>query len=309
MQATPIERLAHMNQPSIDIYAENGVDLRREPLEIAVCSQHSNGGFAVDAWWESSVPHLFVIGEMAGTHGVKRPGGSALNAGQVGGLRAAERIAHVYYARGLGAQDFARLAGPAVAQALDRIGRVRRAGASALDCAQAKAQIQRRMSEHAGMVRSADGVARALAEARAQWRAIERAGLRQREAGYLEAVQVRELALAQLAYLEAIKALLERGSGSRGSHLVTGPAGALPHPDLGPEWRYLPENEALRGEILTVAYDAARDAFATAVAPVRPLPGGEYWFENTWARFREGSVFCKDASEQPRPYSIYGQGQ
>ena len=33
---------------------------------------------------------------MAGTHGVKRPGGSALNAGQVGGLRAAEYIVNVY---------------------------------------------------------------------------------------------------------------------------------------------------------------------------------------------------------------------
>ena len=35
---------------------------------------------------------------MAGTHGVKRPGGSALNAGQVGGIRAAEYIANVYSA-------------------------------------------------------------------------------------------------------------------------------------------------------------------------------------------------------------------
>jgi hypothetical protein len=308
LQPTPIERLAHMNQPSIDLYADAGVDLRREPIEVGVCSQHCNGGFAVDAWWESSVPHLFVIGELAGTHGVKRPGGSALNAGQVGGLRAAERIAHVYYASSASAQDFERVAAPAVRQSLDRIQRLRAAGPSALDCAHVKAQIQRRMSENAGMVRSAEGAARALEEARAQWRAIERDGLRQQGAGYLEAVQARELALAQLAFLEAVVALLERGSGSRGSHLVTGPAGELPHPALGPEWRYLPENEALRGEILTVSYDSAVDAFRTAAVPVRALPGGEYWFENTWARFREGSVFCKDDEEKPRPYSIYGGG-
>ena len=309
LQPTPIERLAHMNQPSIDLYSEAGVDLRKEPLEIGVCSQHCNGGFAVDAWWESSVPHLFVVGELAGTHGVKRPGGSALNAGQVGGLRAAERIAHVYYAHEVRAEEFARLAAPAVRQARERIRRVKQAGPSAHDCAKVKAQVQRRMSEHAGMVRSADGVARALVEARAQWGAVERDGLRQQGAGYLEAVQVRELALAQLAFLEAVMALLERGSGSRGSHLVTGPAGALPHPRLGPQWRFLPENEALRGEILTVAYDAAGDAFATGVVPVRALPGGEYWFENTWARFRDGSVFRKDGSERPRPYSTYGGGR
>ena len=82
-----------MNQPSIDLYAEAGVDLRKGPIEIGVCSQHCNGGFAVDAWWESSLPRLFILGEQAGTHGVTRPGGAALNSGQVGGLRAAQRIA------------------------------------------------------------------------------------------------------------------------------------------------------------------------------------------------------------------------
>ena len=85
-----------MNPPAVEIYQEHGIDLHKEPLEIAVCAQHNNGGFAVNKWWESSIPHTFVIGEMAGTHGVKRPGGSALNAGQVGGLRAAEYIVNVY---------------------------------------------------------------------------------------------------------------------------------------------------------------------------------------------------------------------
>ena len=96
LQKTPIERLAHMNPPGHrDLHRERHRPAQ-EPLEIAVCAQHNNGGFAVNKWWESSIPHTFVIGEMAGTHGVKRPGGSALNAGQVGGLRAAEYIANVY---------------------------------------------------------------------------------------------------------------------------------------------------------------------------------------------------------------------
>ena len=96
LQKTPIERLAHMNQPAIDIYAEHGINLWKEPLEIAVCAQHNNGGFAVNHWWESNIKQTFVVGEMAGTHGVKRPGGAALNSGQVGSLRAAEFIANVY---------------------------------------------------------------------------------------------------------------------------------------------------------------------------------------------------------------------
>lgn len=90
---TPIERLLAMNRPAVDLYSDKGVDLRKERLEIAVCAQHHNGGIAVDSWWRSSVPGLFAVGECAGTHGLTRPGGSALNAGQVGAYRAAEYIA------------------------------------------------------------------------------------------------------------------------------------------------------------------------------------------------------------------------
>ncbi len=89
---TPIERLAKMNAPAIELYKGKGVDLRSEYLEIALCAQHCNGGVAVDLWWQSSVRGLFAAGECAGTHGISRPGGSALNAGQVGSLRAAQFI-------------------------------------------------------------------------------------------------------------------------------------------------------------------------------------------------------------------------
>ena len=90
---TPIERLAKMNLGAIELYRANGIDLESEPLEIAVCAQHCNGGVAVDAHWESNIKGLFAAGESAGTFGVYRPGGSALNATQVGALRVAEHIA------------------------------------------------------------------------------------------------------------------------------------------------------------------------------------------------------------------------
>ena len=88
----PIDRLLHMNQPAYELYRSKGVDLKTEMLEIALCAQHCNGGIAVDLWWQTKVPGLFAVGECAGTHGVSRPGGSALNAGQVGALRAAQWI-------------------------------------------------------------------------------------------------------------------------------------------------------------------------------------------------------------------------
>ena len=89
---TPIERLAKMNIGAIELYAEHGIDLYSEYPEIAVCAQHCNGGVAVDDNWQSDIEGLYVAGEAAGTFGVYRPGGSALNSTQVGGLRAAEHI-------------------------------------------------------------------------------------------------------------------------------------------------------------------------------------------------------------------------
>lgn len=90
---TPIERLEKMNRGAIELYAAHGIDLYGELLEIAVCAQHCNGGVTVDGHWQTDVKGLYAAGEAAGTFGVYRPGGSALNSTQVGSLRAAEHIA------------------------------------------------------------------------------------------------------------------------------------------------------------------------------------------------------------------------
>jgi len=74
----------------------NGIDLSSEYLEIAVCAQHNNGGLCRNIWWESNIKHFFPVEEVNGSHGVYRPGGSALNSGQVGSLRAAEFIVARY---------------------------------------------------------------------------------------------------------------------------------------------------------------------------------------------------------------------
>ena len=86
-----------MNAGAIELYADHGINLCSQYLEIAVCAQHCNGGVAVDEHWQSDVKGLYVAGEAAGTFGVYRPGGSALNSTQVGSLRAAEHISKKPY--------------------------------------------------------------------------------------------------------------------------------------------------------------------------------------------------------------------
>lgn len=89
---TPIERLKKLNSKAIDVYLRQGIDLEKQKLRIAVCAQHNNGGAYTDENFESNIKGLYVIGEAAGTFGLARPGGSALNDTQVGGLVASRHI-------------------------------------------------------------------------------------------------------------------------------------------------------------------------------------------------------------------------
>ena len=91
--AEPIDRLRKMNPLSIELYKRYKYDIARDPLEFAINNQHMNGGLAVDTWGATNLEGCYAVGESAGTHGVTRPGGAALNAGQVFGTRCAEHIA------------------------------------------------------------------------------------------------------------------------------------------------------------------------------------------------------------------------
>lgn len=94
VQSTPIERLMHMNSAAVELYRSNGIDITTQKLRIAVCAQHCNGGISVDSSWQTCIKGLYSAGEAAGTFGVHRPGGAALNSTQVGSMRAAESIAY-----------------------------------------------------------------------------------------------------------------------------------------------------------------------------------------------------------------------
>ena len=141
---TPIERLQKMNAPAFALYKSKGVDLNTEYLPIALCAQHNNGGIAVDLWWQSSVKGLFAVGECAGTHGIARPGGSALNAGQVGSLRAAQYISE-HPNELVDEKIFLKLVNAAEIK-------------TSSDTAECKKMAQRRMSDNAAAVRDIEKI-------------------------------------------------------------------------------------------------------------------------------------------------------
>lgn len=293
-QDLPIERLRHMNPLAIDIYAEHGIDITKEPLEIAVCAQHNNGGFAVDIWWQSGIKRTFVIGEMAGTHGVKRPGGSALNGGQVGAQRAAEHIVNACSCEvpSTGDQHDHQL--EVVIMSVKKLGNP----LSAVTPDEVITGIQHTMTRYGGHVRSLNGAAQALREAVDLCDRICRDGFKTDEPrGITAAIRARHLALASCAYLKGILELIRAGSGSRGSHLVLSEDGTGIHPDIkdpetGEALKFLRENEELRESVIRIRFDAdSEDLFRSETVAVRPAPRDRKAFELAWADYRSGSIY------------------
>ncbi|MCJ7543252.1 MAG: hypothetical protein MUP47_01595, partial [Phycisphaerae bacterium] len=243
--------------------------------------------------------HTFVIGELAGTHGVKRPGGAALNAGQVGALRAAEYLTAVYSAEPADLAAHATVVQQGLAEAIQHLRRVlARGDAAATTPAEAMAEIGQRMTRYGAHLRSRSGAAAALEAAKAQYHRCLQEGLKLSSPAQLRAaILAEQQCLTHVAMLKAICGLLERGAGSRGSHCVLAEDGIEMHPalvegDTGQPYRFRPENTLLRDSILHLRYNGqAEDLFDLWDEKPRPIPDRQIAFEPAWAEFREGKIY------------------
>lgn len=289
---TPIARLRAMNRPAVDLFRAHGIDLGRERLEVGVCAQHNNGGFKGGLWWESNLRGLFPVGEANGSHGVSRPGGSALNAGQVGSSRAARFIAARRGERPLPVTAFLSLAAPRVsATAAFAAAVLSRAPGRGLRPEAALAEIRARMSACGAVVRDPCDVA---AECRKAWDLVRRIPAELAVSGPASlpaAFRLKDLALTHALYLEAIREYIARGGKSRGSFLVPSPGGRKPCPTIEDRWRFslARAGDYPSSRILEVGLDA-RGRVRKAWTPVRPVPRTDPWFEAVWREFRAGRV-------------------
>ena len=80
--------------PVIDRLAANGIDLTRQPIEVAPIAHYHMGGIRVDTDMRTGVPHLFAAGEaVGGANGANRLSGNAITEAFTFGRRAGERAA------------------------------------------------------------------------------------------------------------------------------------------------------------------------------------------------------------------------
>lgn len=279
---TPFERLLHMNEPAVLFYREHGVDLRCELLEIAVCAQHNNGGLSTDCNWQTNIKGIFAVGEVCGSHGVTRPGGSALNAGQAGALRAAE-----YIVRQKENSQSGVIVGNRVYCRKEAEQRIRllsiSSGPSNVGEAWKRAGV--RMSSQGGMIRSEEGLAGALGEVTDElehfWEKIRITDMGQAKGLF----HLYDTLIAQKVYLSAMLDYLRHGGGSRGSALYTCPDGTKPREDMPELYRCSLDNGRMGGLVQETWLCGAE--CKQQWRPVRPIPEPDYFFEKQWKAYRE----------------------
>jgi len=288
---TPFARLKQMNSLAVNLYRQHGINLGKEPLEIAVCAQHNNGGLVGNIWWESNIKHLFPIGEVNGSHGVHRPGGSALNSGQVGSLRAAEFISQKYSDFNLNKKDFLDQTKLQIASKLELFQKVlQRVHKPGQDISSFRREFQERMTKYAAHIRNLQDIKNSLKEAQAQYNCLNLGEISLNDkAEIVEFFQNRQLCLTQIAVLKSIEFYLEEGGGSRGSYLVLDKQGELLSEKLGEKWKYLPELEKWRNFVLE--YQFKEGNYQTNWVPVREIPQDNFWFEKVWKSYINKEIY------------------
>ena len=281
---TPIERLAKMNTPAIELYKGKGLDITKEYLEIALCAQHNNGGIAVDMWWQTSVKGLFCAGECAGTHGITRPGGSALNAGQVGSLRAAQYISKNGNAL-VDESDFESVLSKAenkyncnnesLTDITDKLDRYIKGA-------------QRRMSDNAAAIRNAQNMKDALDSVNVEIEALSKCTAFDKSKLYLY-YKLKDILYTQSAVLTAMIDYSETIGDTRGSSLYFDKNGEL-REGLEEIFRFTEEKGDTRSKVQeTVLTD---DGFVSYWRDARPIPQNDDFFENIWRSYREnGNIY------------------
>ncbi|MEK6793251.1 MAG: FAD-binding protein [Spirochaetota bacterium] len=273
---TPLARLKALNPRSYELYRDHHIDLAKDYLAMDVLAQHHNGGVAVDHWWRTSLKHLFAVGECAGTHGVYRPGGAALNAGQVGGLRAASFIA------GTIKNDNPVLKKrTSISELIKKnIAALKVSGSMGFDASIA-IDIQKKNSLYLSFIRSRSEIGSHLSELAAKERTLLDTKVSPENAyAYF---RTRELIALSRMLAASIIEYMDNGGVSRSGYVLVNDRTRI-HDVLAESAKPDPRAD-------TVQETSYGSEINVSTRPRRPIPEANAWFESVWREFDNGTVF------------------
>ncbi|MBD3227607.1 MAG: FAD-binding protein [Candidatus Lokiarchaeota archaeon] len=302
-QEIPNIRLSHLNQKAIEIYKMNGINLWTEPLEISVCAQHCNGGVTGNIWWETNISRLFTIGELNGSHGVHRPGGAALNSGQVAGIRVSEKIVYGKWTSDIRGSEFIAIAEKKKEKWIKLFADLmRNNGKNLADISGLINRLQKKMMKSGSYIRDLNKIEEHLVKLKKIRKKIKETVLIENNRDIVNVWRLLDLIICQSTFLTYMKHYLIKNGGSRGSYIVVSNReenAIIPHPLLK-NYKVKPQNHKLDEELLEIKLKKAEfDVtdidleldYSTKWVKRRPIPKTKDWFETIWQKFDDREIF------------------
>jgi len=231
---------------------------------------------------------FFPVGEVNGSHGVYRPGGAALNSGQVGSTRAAQYISAQYNDLPEKKNSFLDKTRKQIKEKIE-LGNKFLKDDGSKDVEEIRKEIGQRMSEYGAHIRSLKDVKKAAEKTRQQLNSLGENTKLNSISNLNRAFKNYDLLISQYIYLSAIENYIERGGKSRGSYLVKDPEGKLPLSNLPEKFRFSLSQENFTDKIQQVIFNKDINC-EFEWRPVTPLPEADSWFEKVWNKFRNNEI-------------------
>lgn len=275
---SPAQRLKNMSNEAYDTLLKLGIDPEKRPFEICTAISHHNGGLSVDYNWESNLPHLFPIGEAAGSHGTVSPAGASMNHTQVSGSRAASYIAKHYTESPLPIDDFVEYVREGFHQRIvmtkDFLSHLQKKEVEedAISIRTVRAGIGKRMDKVCGLFRDASRIEHELQLAKESLSKLSTFFVPHAVLDLSMFYKNYDLLICQIAFLSAMLDYDKAGGKSRGSYLLYDKNGTLPHPRLQEMFRFSVDNSSLAGQIQEIEYRAEDQSCFIFWRPVRQIP-------------------------------------
>lgn len=290
LQELPIDRLKRMNPLAIELYRMHGHDISTDPLPFNVSNQHMNGGINVDIWARTSLKGCYAIGEVSGTHGVTRPGGAALNAGQVFGSRCAKHIISHHnkeLSKELTQEEQNELA--SISSELNNAVE----NDQAINSKDVRDEVQARMSDKAGFICQKEDVAEALEESIKLNRNIQEKGLSLAKNNVAHYFQWKQTALSSEAVLTALNHYINNGGGSRGARAICSSEGTVVPVARNTsleEYRYIEEQDKDKTQKIVLTYK--NSSFNISEQDIRDMEDpNKIFFEKNWSHYLTDTIY------------------
>lgn len=225
---------------------------------------------------------FFAVGEVSGSHGVYRPGGSALNAGQTGATRAAQYIANKRKDPPRDNIEFLKETKDSISHIMNLPQLIAEGSGNVFEVFK---KVTSRMSEVGGAIRNLSTLQETIKEVKDEIGCLSTSVLLNSVDELELFYRLRDTLLAQYVYLNAMTDYILQGGKSRGSALYTDPEGILPKTGLPEIFRFSPDDLRLHDRIQEI--ELRGNECHASWRDVRKIPDGDDFFEIIWKAYRE----------------------